>query len=920
MPRIRLLQQIGAMLLLSSLSGVTAMAETLPSGGTVLAKMRLVNDRFLLKWPDPAADIVTDRARPSNLWTRATYMEGLMALHQIAPESRYYEYAVRWGESHAWGLAYGSATDRNADDQACGQTYLDLYVIDPRPERIRDLKTAIDGMVNSTKSDDWWWIDALHMAMPLFARFGVMTNDPRYFARMYDLYAHTRLVEGTRGLYNPTEHLWWRDADFDPPYTEPNGANCYWSRGNGWVFAALVRVLDVLPENEAHRAEYVKTFQDMALALGPLQRADGFWNASLMDPANFGGRETTGTAMFTYGMAWGMRKGVLPRETYLPVVAKAWTALADSAVHADGFLGHVQGTGKQPSDSQPVTYDSEPNFDDFGTGAFLLAGAEVYRLATTAAVDEVSLVRRVDYLQVDATTVQLSTATPYRTECRITGTGLGVAPATSAVLTLPDGQTTRILTAGASGNDLAWEQSAGTAEAARVITPDGSYQLLLPNASGSLTLALGGGGDAGLGSFPEVPRVVASTGTWSGGRLAINAAQAVSLSIESATSGAGGDVYARLTVDGPGFHQGAGWTVLTGSAPRLTVAIEPFALRAGSPYTVTATFERPSTAGGSVRGTVSGTSVETALRKSVTFQLAPTEPPLARRKLVNLSTRGIVAPGSDLIMGFVVSPGSPKTVLVRAVGPTLATFGVPSPFANPTLRVLNANRTRAWLNDDWQSSSQSFVYTSTGTTALQASAGNAVAMSTATAAVGAFDLPARSRDAAMVLVLPPGSYSAQVSAPSSGTAVSVLAEIYELPTTELSSQLANTSTRGLVRPGDPLIGGFVIQGGPRRVLLRAVGPTLAAFGFAPANVLADPKLQVFAANGTVVASNDDWSTNADLTGQVALRDRVGAFGLPANSKDAETVVTLDEGVYTFQITGPSSGTALLELYAEPPGL
>jgi rhamnogalacturonyl hydrolase YesR len=175
--------------------------------------------------------------------------------------------------------------------------------------------------------------------------------------------------------------LWWRDKDFVPPYREPNGEDCYWSRGNGRVVVALVRTLDLLPVNSPYRAEYTTMLQTMAGALRKVQRADGFWNVSLHDPTHFGGKEASGTAMFVAAMAWGVRQGVLPRETYLPVVARGWNALATEALHPDGFLGYVQGTGKEPKDGQPVTYTSKPDFTDYGLGAFLLAGTEVIRLA-----------------------------------------------------------------------------------------------------------------------------------------------------------------------------------------------------------------------------------------------------------------------------------------------------------------------------------------------------------------------------------------------------------------------------------------------------------------------------------------------------------------------------------------------------------
>ena len=182
------------------------------------------------------------------------------------------------------------------------------------------------------------------------------------------------------GLYNQKEGLWWRDADFVPPYKEPNGKNCYWSRGNGWVVAALVRVLEDTPADDPHRAVYVKDLQDMCAALVKCQRPDGFWNVSLHDPDNFGGKELSGTALFVYGMAWGVRNGILDKAKYMPVITKAWNAMVKEAVHENGYLGYVQGTGKEPKDGQPVAYDSVPDFDDYGTGCFLLAGVEVYNL------------------------------------------------------------------------------------------------------------------------------------------------------------------------------------------------------------------------------------------------------------------------------------------------------------------------------------------------------------------------------------------------------------------------------------------------------------------------------------------------------------------------------------------------------------
>ena len=358
-----------------------ANSQKLPAKKKILATLQLTNKYFMDKWPDAGKTIFTNIERPSNIWTRAVYYEGLMALYKIDKQKLYYDYALQWGEKHQWGLRGGIKT-RNADNQCCGQTYIDMYLLDDKrhPERVRDIKASVDSMLLTTKVDDWSWIDALQMAMPVFVKLGNLYNEPKYFDRMYEMYAYTKHKHGDNGLYNQQEHLWWRDKDFDPPYKEPNGNNCYWARGNGWVVAALLRVLNELPKTDPHYQEYLQDYKDMCATLLPLQRNDGYWNVSLNDPDNFGGKEVSGTSLFIYGFAWGINNNILDKKIYLPAITKAWNAMSKEAVHPDGKLGYVQGTGKEPKDGQPVNYDNTPDFEDYGLGCFLLAGSEIYKL------------------------------------------------------------------------------------------------------------------------------------------------------------------------------------------------------------------------------------------------------------------------------------------------------------------------------------------------------------------------------------------------------------------------------------------------------------------------------------------------------------------------------------------------------------
>ncbi len=367
------------LLLCLLLGGMSAMAQKLPSKTEVIASMRKANDYFMQKWPDTGKPIVTNKTRPSNIWTRAVYYEGLMDLYKVDPQQRYIDYAVAWGESHKWGLRSGLLT-HNADDQCCGQTYIDLYMMDKKPERIRDIKANMDSLVKNPNCTYWTWIDALQMGMPVFAKLGVLYKDNAYFEKMYQMYNHSKTIEGGKGLFNPEDGLWWRDKDFVPPYKEPNGQDCYWSRGNGWIVAALVRVLEIMPKNAPHRDEYLQMYKTMMKALLPLQREDGFWNVSLHDPSNYGGKEATGTSLFAYGMAWGINHGYLNTKQYKPALVKAWNALATESVQPTGFLGWVQGTGKEPKDGQPLAIDKIPDFEDYGLGCFLLAGSEIVRM------------------------------------------------------------------------------------------------------------------------------------------------------------------------------------------------------------------------------------------------------------------------------------------------------------------------------------------------------------------------------------------------------------------------------------------------------------------------------------------------------------------------------------------------------------
>lgn len=265
-------------------------------------------------------------------------------------------------------------------------------------------------------------------------------------------------------------------------------------------------------------------------------------------------------------------------------------------------------------------------------------------------------------------------------------------------------------------------------------------------------------------------------------------------------------------------------------------------------------------------------------------------------RLANVSTRGYVGTGdATLIAGFVIAGNAPKWVMLRGVGPGLATYGVTDFLADPQLTLFNARGEVIGGNDDWDADGFEL------STFHGASLGGLVA---------------GSKDAMIVQRLAPGSYSVQVSGKAGATGIA-LAEVYE--STQDAARLVNLSSRVQVGTGDRVgIAGFSLTGDkPRTVLIRAIGPTLGAFGVA--GVPSDPTLAVVEGNGTPISGNGDWSSSTDADAIAAASVKVGAFPVPRGSKDAAVLVTLRAGTYCALVSGADTapGIALVEVYEVP---
>lgn len=269
-------------------------------------------------------------------------------------------------------------------------------------------------------------------------------------------------------------------------------------------------------------------------------------------------------------------------------------------------------------------------------------------------------------------------------------------------------------------------------------------------------------------------------------------------------------------------------------------------------------------------------------------------------RLANVSTRGVAGKDSaTMIAGFVVTGNAAKDVLIRAVGPTLVSYGVSGTLANPRLRLYKAG-TAILENDDW----------SLGGAATQ--------ISSAAVRVGAQPLLSGSADAAILAHLDPGVYSAHVTSDDSSTGV-VLMEVYDASTAAQNApKVVNLSARATVGRGDDImIVGFVVEGNvPKKVLIRGVGPALIPYGVNGA--LLDPKLRLYK-SGTALAENDNWSSGSDASALADAAKTVGAQPLTDGSKDAAILLYLAPGVYSAHVSGvgDTTGIALIEVYEVP---
>jgi len=328
---------------------------------------------------------------PTNVrsfWDHAAYHTGNMAAYHLTKNESFRAYSEAWANHNQWMGAkgsdkakwkynYGESNDfvLFGDWQICFQVYLDLYALSPDEKKIARAMEVMDYQIKTSNVDYWWWVDGLYMVMPVMTKMYKLTGNDMYLQKLYEYYNFAEKL-----MLDPEIGLFYRDAKYIyPKHKSVNGLKDFWSRGNGWLFAGLARIINDLPGNYKYREHFIEQYKKMAQALKSAQQNEGYWTRSLIDSQHAPGPETSGTAFFTFGYLWGLNNGFLSEKSYKKTVLKAWKYLTKTALQPDGRVGYVQPIGEKAIPGQIVNANSTANF---GVGAFLLAATEMYRYQT----------------------------------------------------------------------------------------------------------------------------------------------------------------------------------------------------------------------------------------------------------------------------------------------------------------------------------------------------------------------------------------------------------------------------------------------------------------------------------------------------------------------------------------------------------
>lgn len=347
----------------------------LPPANRVMATVKRLASAEVARLKDAETNPAPAKRGINTNWISATFFVGTAKLTTVenVPDVLAFnlQTAKRFNYAHQ---GHGAPVHLiNADDQAIGDLYQSIYLQTGLPGVLMPLQQRLDytlpylTLTPAPKRLVWWWCDSLFMAPPVLTRMSAITGDKKYIDAM-----DVQFWRVYERLYDKNLHLFARDERFIERRST-NGKQIFWSRGQGWVVAGIARILESMPENYPSRPQYIKLFQEMIASIAKLQQRDGLWRASLLDIEAHPEPETSGTAFFTYAMAFGINHGLLDRNIYLPHVIKGWNGL-NNYILPSGILGQVQSAGDQPVPTKRETTAL------YASGGFIMAGLEIAKL------------------------------------------------------------------------------------------------------------------------------------------------------------------------------------------------------------------------------------------------------------------------------------------------------------------------------------------------------------------------------------------------------------------------------------------------------------------------------------------------------------------------------------------------------------
>ena len=304
----------------------------------------------------------------NNNWKQSTYYTGVMAFYQVTKDQKLLEQAFNWSNKNNWET--GNEMFFPANRLTCTQTYLQIFYEKHDSGMIKNTKEYLDAELLVTEPAylrGWYYVDALYVGVPPFMMMSAITGEDKYAD-----YGNRIFWELSDQLFDNDEGLFYRDSEARFNEKSRNGKKVHWSRGNGWAIAALPRILSYLPVEDPNYKHYSELLQKMVVSIAECQGEDGLWRTNLADFEDYPEPESSGTAFFTYAIAWGINNGILDWKKFEPVIRKSWKGLCD-VVNEEGKVCWGQPEARKPGKVK------EEDSDEFVSGAFLLAGSEMIR-------------------------------------------------------------------------------------------------------------------------------------------------------------------------------------------------------------------------------------------------------------------------------------------------------------------------------------------------------------------------------------------------------------------------------------------------------------------------------------------------------------------------------------------------------------